>query len=222
MQAEYGKFVPRSRKFQQINAAAPDRLKAEWIADPSNMVQCSNERLRIWEIHDLRMSAWVSVCLATNFCCCGSDKQVCQHIELARHIAAGNRSDQVQPIASDTALQLVTVQSQHAQSSADREAAMCRRKINRVCQVINPAHVTFDALTYHQRDMSVISSHGCMQAIQSADLCLVSHSELSPVLRQLQQCYNQIIQAAAAPPIDAAIVQGTVAEVTGLQKSHKR
>lgn len=50
----------------------------------------------------------------------------------------------------------------------------------------------------------------------------MSHSELSPMLRQLQPFYNQITQSAAAPPIDAAIVQGTVAEVTGLLKSHKR
>ena len=147
-----------------------------------------------------------------------------RHIELARHIAAGNRSDQVQPIASDNALQLVTDQSQYAQSSADREAAICRRKINRLCQVTTSAHVTFDALTYHQRDSSTacLHKHTLLQAIQNADLCLVSHSELSPVLRQLQQCYNQITQSAAAPPIDAAIVQGTVAEVTGLQKRHKR
>ena len=55
MKAEYGKFVPRLRKFQQVYAAAVDRLKAEWFADPSNMAQCSKENLRIWEIHDLRM-----------------------------------------------------------------------------------------------------------------------------------------------------------------------
>ncbi len=61
-----------------------------------------------------------------------------------------------------------------------------------------------------------------MQAIQNAGLCLVSQSELSPVLRQLQQCYNQITQQAAAPPIVAAIVQGIVAEVNGLQQSHQR
>ena len=126
------------------------RLK--WSADPSNMARCSNERLRIWEIHDVCMSAWVLVCLATNFCCCGSDPQVCQHInvELARHIAAGNKSDQVQlqPVASDIALQLVTFQSQHAQSSAHREAAVCRRKLNRVCQVITYTHVTCNALIH--------------------------------------------------------------------------
>ena len=67
--------------------------------------------------------------------------------EYARHIAAGNKSDQVQPIASDTAMQLVTVQSQHAQSSADREAAICRRMVNRVLQVISPASITLDVVT---------------------------------------------------------------------------
>ena len=62
----------------------------------------------------------------------------------------------------------------------------------------------------------------CLQSGHNADLCLVSHSELSPVLKQLkqlQQCYNQITHSAAAPSSDAAVVQGTVAEVTGLQKA---
>ena len=59
-----------------------------------------------------------------------------------------------------------------------------------------------------------------MQAAQNADLCLMS--ELSPVLWQLQQCYSQITQSAAAPPIDATIVQGKVAQVIDLQKGHKQ
>ena len=81
------------------------------------------------------------------------------------------------------------------------------------------------ALTYQS-----VTEAGCSAAYTSAvlltvivTLTIASDTISQPEATwQLQQCYNQITQSAAAPPIDAAIVQGTVTEVTGLQKSHRR
>ena len=90
MQAEYNKYIPRLRRSQQLNGAAFDRLKVEWEQKPKEMARCANANLRIWDIYDAYRSAWVSVCLSTNFCCCGKALQICEHIRLARLISACN------------------------------------------------------------------------------------------------------------------------------------
>lgn len=71
MQAQHNKFVPRFNAFERINAAAYDLLKDKWECDPGSMARCTDAKQHIWEINDLSMGIWVSVCFLTKYCCCG-------------------------------------------------------------------------------------------------------------------------------------------------------
>lgn len=134
MQPQHNKSVPRLRAFERINAAAYDRLKDEWECDPSSIARCSDAKQQIWEINDLSMGIWVSVCLVTNYCWHG--KQVCQHIQLARHIAAcGNNPVNAQATISCGFRQQAVYAAQQAGSVTDQNARQQLQEFNRMLKV---------------------------------------------------------------------------------------
>lgn len=122
--------------FERLNAAAFDRLKEEWECQPNAMARCTDAAQRIWEVHDVSMGVWVSVCLVTNYCCCGNSKQYCQHIQLAEHIASCGNNPQNSQCAISRGLQKQAVYA--AQQSGPVSAQQAKQQLqqyNRLLQV---------------------------------------------------------------------------------------
>ena len=136
MQDQLNKFVPRLRMFERMNAASYDCLKEEWECDPKAMARCTNAAQGVWEINDTSMGDWMSVCLLTQYCCCGNGKQYCQHLQLAEHVAScGNNPDNSRSSISKSLQKQAVYAAQQPSTMSDQQSTQEAQQLSKLLQV---------------------------------------------------------------------------------------
>ena len=158
--------------FVQLNDAAFDCLKLEWEQKPKETARCTCANYGIWDIYDASRSAWVSVCLSTNFCCCGEALQFCEHIRLARLISACNNDPSHQTSEAACAVgQPVVYAAQQPFPTHNDQKADSIKGIFRLCEVSDSRHVLYIA----HNILVCTNSHACHAGTGHQDSRLWKH-----------------------------------------------
>ena len=122
--------------FERMNAASYDCLKEEWECDPKAMARCTNAAQGLWEINDTSMGDWMSVCLLTQYCCCGNGKQYCQHLQLAEHVSScGNNPDDSRLLISKGLQKQAVYAAQQPSAMLDQQSKQDAQQLNKLLQV---------------------------------------------------------------------------------------